>query len=673
MIALTHNLSHLLLSIAFLVISLSLFEPVMGWILILVVCAFVMRIALYLGLQKHSPSVRTLNLLALLSGLVLAYFSLQLGILLGMVNLLVMAYALKLMQLRNQRDYYQLIASQLFLISCGFTLEQSIGYSIVFALCTLLTLLSLLTYFNPSLSLTSQYKRLLIMSLQAIPIGVLLFFGMPKFNPFWQMPTAKSAETGLSESITPGDIAQLSQSTDLAFRVTFDNTVPQPRERYWRALVMEHFDGSTWKIAQQRNQYRRSNFLRNQAFRPQLTGPSYAYDVLVEPSNQRWLFALDVGVPEDAQSQSSIWRSHDYMLMSRKLLVSNYQYRVRSYPSLALNQTNQRFDQQLNLQLPESGNQQTREWANQLRESVDSDAAFAQALLAHFNQQGFRYTLKPELMPVDQLDMFLFDKQAGFCAHYASAMAFALRAAGIPARVVAGYQGGEMRENRYLSVYQYDAHAWVEAWIDDNGWQRFDPTAVVAPDRIAFGLQVAMAEEGSFLDDTPFSLTKLKSIAWLNAIRLGLADLDYFWNRWVLGFNAQSQEDLFKALLGKLSVERLAMLSLGIFAAIAALLAIFYLPNWQRKELHPAVHIYNHAQQLLSKKQVQRASWQGPMDYANQISQQTNQQAGQSFLRLSKLYINALYQRPEKSGKVNNKHLNQMRIELRKLKAALQE
>lgn len=673
MISLTHNLAHLLLSIAFLLVSLSLLTPVMGWILILVVCAFVMRLTLFFGLQKHSPSIRTLNLLALLSGLVLAYFSLQLGILLGMVNLLVMACALKLMQLRNQRDYYQLIASQLFLISCGFIFEQSMVFSLVYAVCTFITLLSLLAYFSPTLSIKQQSKRLLIMSLQAIPIGVLLFFGMPKFTPFWQMPSAKSAETGLSESITPGDIAQLSQSTELAFRVTFDDRVPSASERYWRALVMEQFDGSTWKIAPQRSQYRRSNFRRNDEFRPELNGQYYAYDVLAEPSNQRWLFALDLAIPDDPKSQSSIWQSRDYMLMSRKLLVSNYQYRVRSYPDIALNQTNSEFDRQLNLQIPETGNQQTRDWASQLRARVNSNSDYVRALLYHFNSEDFRYTLKPELMPVDQVDTFLFDKQAGFCAHYASAMAFALRVVGIPARVVAGYQGGEMRENRYLSVYQYDAHAWVEAWIDDTGWQRFDPTAVVAPDRISFGLQAAMEEEGTFLDSTAFSLAKMKSIAWLNAIRLGLADLDYFWSRWVLGFNAQSQQDLFKALLGKLSIERLAMLSLGIFAAIVALLAIFYLPNWHRQSIHPADRIYSDAKRLLQAKRIERKNWQGPLDYAQSVLKQTNQAAGQSFLRLSKLYINALYQKPSSVEKINKKHLHLMRIELRKLKTALAE
>lgn len=668
---LTRNLSHLLLSLALLVLSISLLEPVLSWIQILVFCAFVMRISLYSGLQKHSPSVRTLNLLALLSGLVLAYFSWHLGVLLGMVNLLVMACALKLMQLRNQRDYYQLIASVIFLISCGFIFEQSIAYSLIFAFCAVLTLLSLLTHFSPTIPLARQNKRLLIMSLQAMPIGVLLFFGMPKLTPFWQMPTSKSAETGLTDTLTPGDIANLSQSTELAFRVTFDDQIPVAQERYWRALVMEDFDGKSWKISQQRNQFRRNNYVRNNEFRPGLSGPFYAYEVLAAASNQRWLFALDVAIPDDQRSDNAIWQSHDYQLMSRKLLISNFQYRVKSFTQAKLNFTDVDFDRRLNLTLPQNGNPQTRNWATNLRNSVNSDQDFIRALLTHFQTGDYRYTLKPDLMPIDQIDTFLFDKQAGFCAHYASAMAFALRVVGIPARVVAGYQGGEMRENDYLSVYQYDAHAWIEAWVDDSGWQRFDPTAMVAPDRISLGLQAAVEDEGSFLDNRTFSLAKLKSVAWINAVRLGLADLDYFWSRWVLGFNTQSQQDLFKAILGNLSAERVAALSLSIFAAIGLLLAIFYLPNWHAKKTHPADKIYADAQKLLGGYKIHRPQWQGPLDFAQKVQSFCGEKASQAFMRLSKLYVATQYKKHNSSSVTEAKQIKMMRVELRKLKSAL--
>ncbi len=671
MIYLNRNLSHLLLSLALVILSVSLFEPVLSWIQVLVFCAFVMRISLYLGIQKHSPSIRTLNLLALLSGLVLAYFSWQLGVLLGMVNLLVMACSLKLMQLRNQRDYYQLVASVLFLISCGFIFEQSIIYSLIFGLCTVLTLLSLLAHFSPTIPFTRLNKRLLIMTLQAIPIGILLFFGMPKLAPFWQMPTSQSAETGLSDTLTPGDIANLSQSTELAFRVTFDDQIPPVQERYWRALVMENFDGKSWTISRQRNQLKRNNFVRNDEFRPRLSGPFYRYEVLASASNQRWLFAMDIAVPDDQRSDGAIWQSYDYQLMSKKPLISNFKYRVKSFPQEDLNFTDYAFDRQINRSIPTNGNLRTRDWARNLRKMAGSDRAYIEALLDHFRTGNYRYTLKPELMPVDQIDTFLFDKQAGFCAHYASAMAFALRVVGIPARVVAGYQGGEMRENDYLSVYQYDAHAWIEAWVDESGWQRFDPTAAVAPDRISLGLQAAVEDEGSFLDNRTFSLAKLKSVAWINAVRLGLADLDYFWSRWVLGFNTEAQKDLFKTLLGNLSTGRLAALSLGTFAAIGLLLAIFYLPNWHPRKVHPADKIYNDAQKILSSYKIHRAHWQGPLEFAQKVQSFCNDKAGQAFTRLSKLYIASQYKKSDGNHELAKKQIRMMRSELRKLKTAL--
>lgn len=671
MISHTHNFAHLLLSVTFVIVSISLYEPVLSWIQILVFCAFVMRVSNFLGLQKHQPSLRTLNLLALLAGIVLAYFSWQLGILLGMVNLLVMACALKLMLLRNNKDFYQLIVSMMFLISCGFIFHQSIIISLLYILLVLMLLASLGFQLSPNLNYKSQLRNILVMSAQAIPIGFLLFVVMPKLTPFWQMPTSQSAETGLTDSITPGDIANLSQSSDLAFRVTFENDVPNMQQRYWRAIVLEDFDGRTWQIARQRKRLRQQSVFTNTKFSPQVSGPNYTYEVMVGATNQSWLFGLDLAVPADALSASEIWQSLDYQLVSKKPLFSSFQYKVTSYPQAKLNQTRARFDKNLNLKVPESGNPKTKSWVKEMRQSVDSDEAFVNLVLNHFRTQGYTYTLQPSVMPNDAIDKLLFEQKAGFCAHYASAMAYMLRLADIPARIVAGYQGGEMREDHYLSVYQYDAHAWVEAWYDETGWQRLDPTAEVSPDRISQGLQVAIAEEGSFLLESPFSLAKLKSIPFLNELRLMLADFDYFWSRWVLGFNAQSQQDLFKTLLGKLSPERLGFLGLAVLTIISLLLAMFYLPNWRREKINPALKLYRTAQQLLANLNIHRPLWQGPLEFAREVENRCDNAPAQAFNRLSKLYVSLQFRKPAENKQQVKKQLLLMRTELKKLKAGL--
>lgn len=609
------NNAHLLLTATLLVASLSLLEPLMGWILILVICSVVMRLALYLQLQKHLPTVRTLNLLALLSAIVLAWFSFQLGLLRAMLNLLVLACSLKLMVMRSTRDYYQLVAALMFVVGCGFIFQQSMAFAALYSACAVALLLSLAWHISPSLRWRNQMRQVGVLSLQAIPVAVLLFIVLPKLGPLWQMPTSRPSQTGLSDVVSPGDIAELSQSSKLAFRATFEGDLPPPQQRYWRALVLEGFDGKSWFRARQR--LRANDLYRqfNQEFSPSVSGPFYDYQVFAEPSGQRWLFMLDVGIPADAKTAVATSQSPDYQLASQVPVMSPMQYAIRSYPQVLLNQVPLSIDRRINLQTPEAGNPQTREWVNSLRQRWPDDRDFVAAVMNYFPSNNFRYTLRPDSMPDNPVDRFLFGSRAGFCAHYASAMAYALRLGGIPARMVTGYQGGEQSGSDYVSIYQYDAHAWVEAWIDERGWQRFDPTATVAPDRIQFGLQAAVAEEGSFLADSPFALARLKQVAWLNELRMALADLDYLWSRWVLGFDSAKQRDLFKSLLGKLTPQRLALFTFSVFVFIGLLLTLYYLPIWRTKRRSRSAVLFAKVETLLSKHQIQRQPWQAALGF----------------------------------------------------------
>jgi hypothetical protein len=292
----------------------------------------------------------------------------------------------------------------------------------------------------------------------------------------------------------------------------------------------------------------------------------------------------------------------------------------------------------------------------------------------------FVYTLRPEVMLVDPVDRFLFDNQAGFCSHYASALAYALRLGGIPARIVAGYQGGELEKNAgespYLSIYQYDAHAWVEIWGDKTGWQRIDPTALVSPDRIEFGLRQAMQDEGSFLADSPFALARLTNIPWLNNIRLFLADLDYNWSRWVLGFNSERQRDLFKSILGKLTSERLSMFGVGIVFTIALLLSLFFLPHWLQNRLSTTQRLYLKALTAIEKAGTQRAKWQGPSAFNQQVNERYPTKVSDPFSHITQLYLRLSYQNSQDTGasvlsvkqchRMMRRHLSLLKTELLK-------
>jgi transglutaminase-like putative cysteine protease len=677
------NIALLLLAAVLVLVSFSLFSSILTWILLLVACGAVIRGAIYYNYYKHLPSIRTLNLLAALSILGLIYSALSVGLLFGMVNLLILACALKLMQMRSQKDVYQLVISLLFLIGCGFIFNQSIGFSLFYGLMCMALLLSLACYHAPSNTMRKQLKTISILSLQALPIGLLMFLVLPQLSPLWHIPKAKGAQTGLSEQITPGDIAALSQSSELAFRATFEDTPPIARQRYWRAIVMEDFDGKTWKVHPYRQKEREYQLETKQQFEPKLTGPFFNYEVIAEPTYQPWLFALDIAVPANAQSRRNIMQSSDFLLFNRQPVVSKYQYAVRSYPEALASQTLTTAEKQINLSLPEKANNRTREWVNNLRAQHQDNNKFVEAVLGHFIDNPFVYTLRPDVMLVDPVDRFLFDNQAGFCSHYASALAYSLRLGGIPARIVTGYQGGELVENTgkspYLSIYQYDAHAWVETWGDNSGWQRIDPTALVSPDRIEFGLQQAMQEEGSFLADSPFALARLANIAWLNNIRLFLADIDYNWSRWVLGFNSDRQRDLFKSILGKLTPERLSILGVGILLSIALLLSLFFLPHWLQNRLVTTQRLYLKALNAFEKAGTQRATWQGPSAFSQQISERYPHKVSVPFSQLTQYYLRLTYQNKQdpKTTKLTTKqchrmmrrHLTLLKTELSKHKA----
>lgn len=637
------NHAQLILTGTFLFVSISLLEPVMSWILVLVVCAVVMRTALYLQLQKHAPSIRTLNLLALLSAIVLAYFSIQLGVLLGMLNLLVLACSLKLMLLRTNKDYYQLVTSCGFLIGCGFIFQQGIGFSLFYLLLTLLLILSLASHNSPGLSIKSHGRLIGIMGLQALPIAALLFIVIPQIGPLWQMPTSKSHQTGLAEQVTPGDIADLSQSAELAFRVTFDDKVPAPNQRYWRALVMEEFDGKSWRVSPERKTVKRQYRRFNREFSPLPYGEYISYEVTLEPTHQRWLFGIDVAVPDGPKASRNIWQSHEYQLTHNTPIVSSIQYRLRSYAQAQLNQALYTVDNRINRQLPAQGNPRTQAWAKQLRQQYPVDTDYIEAVMRYFRQQNFEYTLKPPLMRTDPVDTFLFDQQKGFCSHYASAMAYVLRLGGIPARMVTGYQGGEMREQDYLSVYQYDAHAWIEAWYDESGWQRFDPTAVVAPDRVEYGLRAAI-EEASSLIDSPFSLNRYAAIAWLNEFRLILADIDFLWTKWILGFDKQTQKDLIKSLIGKLTPQKLALFGLSVMGFIAALLLVFFWPALKKKKVDKVSRYYLNAVARIETLHLKRLPSQGAIQFAAVVTQKLPSSISHPFSQMTDTYVAWHYQ-----------------------------
>ena len=590
----------LILSIAMLVLTAVLNQPLMGWVILMMTCATVIRFYLFRAGQTQKLSPRLINLLAVLACIALAWFSGQQGLLEIMVNLLVTGCALKLLILRQTRDFLQLTACAFFLIGCAFIFEQALSTAILLSIIVLLLLLGLQQLFAPQLAFKKQLSAIVKLGLQALPIACLLFIVMPQLPPLWGMPAGKSTQTGLSDSMTPGDIASLTRSTERVFTATFKGDIPLPEQRYWRAMVLESFDGNTWSVSEYRQQQQIMAQFANPATWSEPNGNWDEYQMIVEPDGNQWLYTLNVSAPANRSTAGKVIRNQDYSLSARQPVMSKQLFDLRYYEDAIRPLSGTGIDHKLNLQVPASQkNPRARDWARQLRQRYNDNHALTNAVMRYFANQGFSYTLTPGAMPQHPVDTFLFEQREGFCAHYASAMAYVLREAGIPARIVSGYQGGEAITQNALNVYQYDAHAWVEAAPDGKTWQRFDPTSMVAMSRLQYGFQQAMADQQA---DVPlFSRARARDSALLGGLFSMIDTVNYQWSRWVLGFDDERQQDMLSGILGEKTTTKLALFGLAVMLFITGLLALYFIPKPAARQTDEIQRLYDSLSARLHK------------------------------------------------------------------------
>ncbi|EMD2733329.1 DUF3488 domain-containing protein, partial [Pseudomonas aeruginosa] len=483
------------------------------------------------------------------------------------------AFILKLVEMKTRRDALVLVFLGFFAVVVGYLFDDGF-LAALYSLLPVTALLAALIGLQQSAFASRPWPTLRLaggLLLQALPLMLLLFLFFPRLGPLWSLPMpGNKGVTGLSESMAPGDIAELGRSAELAFRVRFEGAPPPREQLYWRALTMERFDGRRWAQAPQ--------WSGEDALHWQKRGPELRYDVIMQPSSQPWLFALDVAQTDQTDTRLM----SDFHLQRRQPVEQRLFYRVSSWPQALRESSIDPRTRWRNLQLPMHGNPRARALADELRQAHAQPQALVAALLQRFNHEPFAYTLKPPATGADGVDDFLFDTRSGFCAHYAGAMAFVLRAAGIPARVVAGYQGGELNPaGNYLLVHQFDAHAWVEYWQPEQGWLSVDPTYQVAPERIEQGLEQALAGDSEYLADAPLSPLRYRGLPWLNDMRLAWDSLNYGWQRWVLAYQGEQQGAFLQRWFGGLDPTRLGLL-LGAAAILSVgLLALFLLKPWQ--------------------------------------------------------------------------------------------
>lgn len=584
----------LILLVGLLLVLLPQFSHLPIWLSFVTSTLILWRACYELGLCKIPGKVVLFLLtIILLSGIIFSYHTL-LGRNAGSAMLLGLL-CLKLFEIKSFRDISIIINLALFSIVINFLFNQSIpvAFTMLLALTFLFTALISFQHdykkLNKALPVPlslirsnekQHFKLAFKMLSQAMPFAVVLFILFPRVNgPLWGLPEdAFSATTGLSDKMSPGRISQLSNDSTVAFRVKFNSAIPKTSKLYWRGPVMWHFDGYDWTAPGQ-------DRVALKQFKFTGLGQKTQYSITLQPHNNFWMFALDIPSSLPVNTQLTADMQVLAMLPVQKL----HRYNLTSYTQYIL-PINSKISMERYLRLPEpysntaeSNLYKSRVLMKQLKDPIHP-LKTVNNVLNYFSTQDFYYSRQPPLLYNNPIDEFLFETKRGYCEHYASSFTVLMRLAGIPARIVTGYQGGEINPiDNYMTLRQSDAHAWSEVYLDDKGWVRVDPTAAIPPGNIE------NTEDALRLNSNLKKPAHLFQSSWfskqLKQMRFALDAVNNRWNQWVLGYNNKRQKAFFAAIgIPEITWQGLSQLLFSILAVLTGLLALIVFSSQAKKK-----------------------------------------------------------------------------------------
>ncbi|UQN07782.1 transglutaminaseTgpA domain-containing protein [Deinococcus sp. QL22] len=592
---------------------------------------------------QSKQSVRPLPswLLGIAAGLAAVALNAEYGTLLGSeagTALLGLLVALKAAESRNVRDARLLVLLGLFVTFTHFLHGQGPLVALHALLSVILTLAVAGVWVVPNSQADTQPGPVRtagkVVAL-ALPLMLVLFVLFPRPDgPLWQLPLQGRAQTGLSDEIRAGEFSDLARSNAVAFRADFSAGLPAPQDRYWRGPVFESYDGLAWTQAR----------LRGASPSIEPTGPESVYTLTLEPNGKPWLLTLDV----PTELPPGAFLSTAFQAVNPRPSSTRARYAIRGRSArLGVQESPERLN--YDLLLPVGQSPRARDLAASW--TGLAPAARIEAALNYLQAGGFTYTLSPPTLPEqDRVDAFLFGARTGFCEHYASAFAFLMRAAGLPARIVGGYLGGEINpDGGYLIVRQQDAHAWVEVWLAGRGWTRIDPTAVVAPARLNTNLSTALTRPNA---------TQAAPIGTFARLRLRVDALQNRWNDTVVGYNGEQQ----RSLLGRVGLGQVG--AAPYLLAVLALIALAFVPALlvARRAARPRDPAARALHDLTVRLRLPRAPGETASAYAARV-QQRWPQSSESLSAFLSAYHEARYS-PEASAEGAKK----LRVLVRKVR-----
>lgn len=642
-----HHISWVALSVLLVALPHIQRQPV--WLSLVLLGFLGWRLWLVSGLRLRPPKLLLSAIIALSIVGILFHYGTLFGKTAGSAFLLVLVGA-KLMEGEQRRDLMLVMSLCFFLIVTNFLFSQSIPTLALMLVSVVVMVMTLVKITTRQAPLANRQVLRLSLRLVAIslPFMLVMFILFPRIpGPLWNLPNdARSGRTGMSDTMSPGNIAQLIQSDALAFRVKFAGNIPARDQLYWRGLVLWNFDGRTW---------RRSKSPLNYRLRLEVSGGYTQYTLTMEPTDQKWLFALDV--PALAPDNTLV--SGDFTLSARKPIDVLRQYAMASYTRYQIEKQLDPRERKAGLSMPPHSNPRTRMLGQQWRTTYREPEAIVAQALQYFHEQPFVYTLQPPATPgFDPVDQFLFDTRRGFCEHYASSFTLLMRAAGIPARVVVGYQGGTLNPvNRVLSVSQSDAHAWAEVWLRHRGWVRVDPTAAIAPERIEKNLNQALADDAY----RPFYMRMDKGL-W-RELKFYWDAMDNRWNQWVIGYGPELQRQFLERLLQqRVNTSDMVLYLVLSVGLILVLVALFLFKPFASEKTDPMERYYRRFIHKLGRMGVEKRASEGPQDFCARACEALPDYRDQIRL-VSQLYISWRYR-----SRRNEKHHAAMRRATRQMK-----
>lgn len=464
---------------------------------------------------------------------------------------------------------------------------------------------------------TRWHQMLSLETVIAMPLLVALFVFFPRFTTNFGSGERIVQTTGFSDSIELGQMINLTQSTEIAFKVRFlESAKIDYTKLYFRGSVLNKNDNLKWSKATTSAQILEISDNASGA----------QYQILMPPRQQKNLFTLSNTTITKITPKIFVLEKkiEDIFIMS-SANEKNISYWAKEKEQLPLASYG---EEDLNINIVKS------DTLNSILKSVDATTVELKVdnILNYFKNKGFVYST--EVPAYKNINDF-FTNKVGFCEHYASAFVTLSRLLNVPSRIVVGYMGGEINpyDNSLVVRDQY-AHAWAEVFIHNKGWVRVDPTAAVYPVRL----------------EQTFTKTNLGGLFYQNFLANSLFFLESIntkFELFIINYGGESQWKFFSWISQKWNLKYVVAVLVFFLVLIFILVMVWWLWNLEYKKEDWLKKSYKLLLKKLAHYGIQKEDCEGPLELKFRVL--NNSQIPHTYAQHLQEYIQLRFSQPENS------------------------